>query len=157
VNQPSSVETVPYVPPGHPVRRFVVALALAAALLGLVWWSGIGRPRISIDRVEASPEGATLTLSNDGRGSLELRALTFEDPRLEGETVELPPGSLGGGESVQLVVRFTAACTPTPSGGYYVPLRVTAHTAIGLDRTITAGDVATIGDLVCHASVDVPE
>lgn len=157
MNQPSPTQTVPYIPPGHPVRRFVVAIAVVAALLGVAAWSGIGRPHLSIVLIEADAERATVTLTNDGRAPLELRELSFEDPRLEAETVDVPQGSLSGGESVELVVRFQSICTPAPSGGYYIPLRVTARTALGLDRTITAGNVSTIGDLVCGTSTEVPE
>lgn len=154
MNEAASTQTVPYVPPGHPVRRFVVAIAVVAALLGVVWWSGIGNPHLTIAVIEAGPDGATLLVTNDGRASLDLRALSFDDPRLEGETVDLPRDSISGGASVELAVRFRSLCTPEPQGGYYVALLVTAHTAIGLDRTVSISNVSTIGDLACE--VDLP-
>jgi hypothetical protein len=157
VNEPTSTQTLPYVPPGHPVRRFVVAIAVVAALLAVVWWSGIGRPDLSVQWRTAGPNSATLVLTNESRSSLDLHEVSFEDPRLEGETVDLPEGSLSGGESLELVVRYQAICTPAPPGGYYLPLRVTAETAIGLERTVNIGNVSTVGNLACDASTDAPE
>lgn len=133
-----------------------MAIALVAAALGVVWWSGIGAPRISIAFVEANPERAILTVANDGRAAIDLRDATFDDPRLEGETVELPADAIGGGESVELVVRYLATCPPTPKSGYYIPLRITADTVLGLGRTITAGEVGTIGDHVCGKTIPAP-
>jgi hypothetical protein len=153
----SAAPAIPYIPTGHPVRRFVIGVIVIAALLGIVWWSGIGRPQISAQlgytNREAGHEGATITLTNDGPTTVKLRGASFEDPRLDGETVELPADALAGGETVEIELRFTAACTPTPSGGYYIPLRVTARTALAVDRTITAGDIAGIGDFVCGTDV----
>jgi hypothetical protein len=157
VNQPVSAATLPYVPPGHPVRRFVVAIVVLAALLGIVWWSGVGRPRLSVEVREVGPGGATIILTNDARTRIDLRAASFEDPRLDGETIDLPSRSLSGGQLVEVTVSFTPLCTPTPPGGYYLPLRVTVHTALGLDRTVDAGNLATIGDLACDAGADVPD
>ena len=152
MNEPAAA-TVPYVPSGHPVRRFVVGIALIAALLGAVWWSGIGRLSLTVEVIETSPEVATIIVTNSSLTSVDLRNASFEDPRLEGESVELSDETLAGGEAIEVTVRFAAACTPTPPGGYYVPLRITAETVLGLDRTVSAGGIATIGDLVCGTDV----
>lgn len=138
-----------YAPTGHPVRWFVMALGLATLLLGGVWWSGVGRPRVSVEVTEARPDGATLLLTNAGRAPIELNGLSFDDPRLEGESASVPGVDLGADESVEVLVRYTATCTPAPPGGYYVPIEIDARTAIGLDRTVSAGSIALVGDSVC--------
>ena len=51
-----------------------------------------------------------------------------------------------------MVVRYSSTCTPTSPGGYYVPFDVTVRTAAGLERTVQAGDVADIADVVCTAT-----
>jgi hypothetical protein len=158
MNQP--IPHAHYVPAGHPVRRFVLGIAVVAALLGAVWWSGIGRPLLRVEVREVRPDGATVALTNEGRTTIELRAVAFEDPRLDGESVELPTGSLSSGESVDVRVTYSLQCSPAPDGGYYVPMRVTARTAVGLERTVTAGGVdssngvAVIGDLACDTADD---
>ena len=136
-----------------PVRRFVIGVGVIAALLGIVWWSGIGRPSLSVEVTEVSPEGATIILTNDGRTRIDLREASFEDPRLDGEAIDLPDRSLSHGQLVELTVRYTAVCTPAPPGGYYLPLRMEVHTAAGFDRTVTIGNLSTIGDLACDVPV----
>ncbi len=141
-----------YVPPGHPVRWFVLAIGIVAAVLGAVWWSGGGRADLSVEILEVSPDQARLGITNESRSSIELRALHFDDPRLDDEAVDRPPGRLAAGQSVVVVVRYRSACAPTPPGGYWIPLGVTGRTQLGLVRHVDAGDVSGIADLAC--SVD---
>lgn len=141
--------TAPYVPAGHPVRRFVVGIVVVAVALGALWWSGMGSPRLRVRMTQADASSAVLVVANDSPTAVELRAADFDDPRLDGETVELPDERLQGGQELEVVVRFTSICLPTPPGGYYIPLDLTVRTAAGLERTVNAGNVADLADAVC--------
>lgn len=149
MDQPSAA---PFVPTGHPVRRFVTAMVVLSALLAAVWWSGVGHPRLAVRVLDAGPDGAVVVLENEGPTSVEVRSISWDDPRLDSEAIALPASELGGREEVELVASFQLVCAPTPPGGYLLPATVTVRTAAGLERVVDAGDLAAVGDRACDVT-----
>jgi hypothetical protein len=136
-------ETV-FVPRGRPVLRFVTALVLFTALLGVIWETGMFNPRLELT-VESfqliSPGEAVVNVRNQGRVQARVRVVG-----LDGRLVRLAAPSrevrLSGGASGRLVVRYNVDCaayeagraTPTGETTPVLRLVVRARGPIGPDR-----------------------
>jgi hypothetical protein len=69
----ASTDEAVFEPRGRPVRRFVVAIVVACAVLIAIWWAGLFAPRIGVlvtsaqIATDARPGTATIDLNNRGR------------------------------------------------------------------------------------------
>lgn len=141
-----------FVPPGHPVRRFVLALAvIGAAAVGL-WWSALAAPRISTQGASWQYDSTAGTgtvqfeLQNDGPFALQVRSIDLADTQIAitatvagGVDLATAAANVDRGEVVPVVVAFSAPCSAGPFGRIDLDytLRVTVSTAAGIRRTRT--------------------
>ncbi len=152
-------EATPFVPSGHPVRRFVVVLTAMCAALAALWWSGLANPRLSVSHAQSTfDEDAgrgTLRaqMRNETRSAVELSGVTFDDPwihlqsaQIAGADIERRP-SLRAHDTASLELTFTVDCAALaepqrldPTGTIYSDelLRVRAQATMGGQRTRTA-------------------
>jgi hypothetical protein len=152
-------------PAGHPVRRFVLALATIGGACMVAWWAGLAAPRVTAGRavlVQDSPSRGgvmVVELRNDAPLGLDVvRVKVDRDPgvhiltaRVDGHDLAAGPARLGGSAAGRLAVRVTVDCgTPLPSGtGPSDGLRVTFEPPLGVDRTRGAGSLAGLVAQAC--------
>jgi hypothetical protein len=132
-------EPPPFVPTARPVRRFVVALAILAVVLVLLWWSAVLAPRLSAVGRQPVPETGTLRfdLHNDGPSSFEVRGVSFGPPvgydgieaesvLVDGHDVASGAADVPSGASVRVDVRVSVDCArlagpyPPPDSSWYI-------------------------------------
>lgn len=120
-------ETDVFIPTGHPVRRFVVALAVTAVGLFGFWAVGLGAPRIEVtegvsQHNTVTGEGVqTVELTNEGQFPV-----TVVEIRGDGPVVPrpLPDVRIGAGETVSLDIAFDVQCIEEGPTGIGLSFRV---------------------------------
>ena len=113
---------VAFVPTGHPVRRFVVAIVALAITCLVVWWSAVLMPRITVDveQFNIVTRDGVLLVTNDGPTPVDVDGVRVEP-----------------GETARVAAVVPAECE--------APIRVRARTVAGITRT-----VETDGLVACH-------
>lgn len=149
----------------RPVLRLVAAIVAVCAALAAVAWSGLGNPRLGIDRFEVAAGGpmvyAWVELRNEGSFAVTVEDLTWEalvglEPTSltvapAGADLADPEGSLaervattapfepfelaGGNERVVLLVGRVVCMPAGPVSWEVAPLEVTAAAPMGPART----------------------
>jgi hypothetical protein len=163
-------EAAPYVPPGHPVPRFVAALVVVALALGVLAVVGPFRPQVAVTSVTWRSDGdravVLASITNDGMQAVTVTGLDGvglrEPPPLLGASGDaalaagVEPGPaldglrLDAGETRMLTTVVRPACS------YYVgsggpPIEVDVEIVLGLTRTVDAGgfQMGQIADTIC--------
>ena len=131
----------------HPIRRFVTALAVIAAVLALTWWAAPFNTRLSFEVASTAFDLA------ERHGTLEI-AITNEAPtpvRIAGAHVDLvimPPGSvtldgvplastpeLAGNSTGMLTIHYEGRDCPLERQPGGVMMTVEAETVAGVSKT----------------------
>jgi hypothetical protein len=136
------VNDTPYVPPGHPVRWFALAVVATAALLAGGWALGFGAPRARVSADQGSFDRAartgevTFTVRNQGQLQSRLLSVEAGRPGLEVTGVRDPmPRKVSGGRETHVVVSFKAPCDQ-PLGTFDVRIRLRGP--LGIEETVEA-------------------
>ncbi len=138
--------TTTFVPSGHPVRRFVLALIGLTVVFAALWWSALAAPRLSAGTdASGDADKGTLqvVLANQGPFAVEVRQLSLPDGRIavgavsaDGHDLASGPVTLAGGRTASFDVNYTVDCEAT--GNHPAPavaVRVTVTTPLGIERT----------------------
>lgn len=106
-----------FIPHQRPVRRFVVAIAVVAVALGVVWWSGAFAPRLGVScaaRTETASDATALRfeLHNESPLPVDIVGVTGLDDgsldvvavRVDGASLPGPGSRLGGRETASVTI-----------------------------------------------------
>jgi hypothetical protein len=151
---PAAVSAVPYIPRGRPVRNAVIALMVAALVVGVVGWSGVITPHVTAHEVAIdppSPSGTgTLMVSITNRGWLAVDV----DQLALAPSSDVPIFALGRFRgSVHIAgrksrtVRLPISCLSQGRSGPYdfgPRLRVRVKSVSGVKRIVN-GDRLSVG------------
>jgi hypothetical protein len=128
------------------VRRFVVVVVVLTVLAGVVWWSGLANPRLSLATPMGSYNGSsgigtvTGTLRNDAPTPVEIIDAHLESPGLDdvvfaSDRDPLAGSTLDGGD----VIAVTLTYRSDPCGWVFTPVQaqlvVTVRTVTGQEHT----------------------
>lgn len=120
----------------RPIRRFLVALAVASAALLVVWWAGVFAPRLSADvssgAFDLSSRTGTIELELVNEAPTPVRIHNVDIPMdgfevssasVDGRALAVGP-EVGGGSSAVLQVNYRAEGCPGAHHGGTVPVRL---------------------------------
>lgn len=145
-----------YAPPGHPVRRFLLGLAVLAAALMALSWSGLIAPRLAVVAERATADtGAgrgtmSLSLRNDGPLGIDVvrvgvadGRVTIGPVRVDGADLARHAARLGGGRTARLELRYAVDCARLRRGSDRpLPVKITLRTPIGIEVGHTVADTS---------------
>jgi hypothetical protein len=136
-----------FVPVGHPVARFVGVMAVVAALLVAVWWTGVFAARLTVSVTsaqivtQAGPGVATIDVRNRGRVAAHVGFELQPSRFVQDVGAPLPNvATIGGAQTVTVRVRYRIDCaaydrakrTPkgvtTPELRFDVRAKMSGHT-----------------------------
>jgi len=147
--QPSPVDRLetPYVPPGHPVRRFVVAVVGVGTAALLLWWSALVAPRLDAAPVSGQAKVAShvgilrVELANRAPTPVDIRSAHVDADGFTSHLVTIDGRSpvdgarLGRGEHAVVIVVYRYESCRALQATRRPVLTIDVRTTLGLHRT----------------------
>lgn len=120
--------------PAHPVRWFVGAISGVAAMLLVLWWSGLANPRLEVEAANPEALGGQVTVDITNNGPFPASVVGTVPLQGDGGSVPLAaPVDVPGGGQAEATVPASADC------GYHtlkILVRLEVRTAIGIHRSV---------------------